>query len=125
MTRRILVVDDEPDIRELARLALAHVAGWDVLTASGGEEALRTARAERLDAVVLDVMMPGMDGPQTARRLAADPVTADVPVLLLTARVLSSDRAELEETPVAGVLAKPFDPMTLADQVRDCLGWSR
>lgn len=124
MTRRILVVDDEPDIRELAQLALEHVAGWQVLTASGGEEALRTARTEQLDAIVLDVMMPGMTGPQTARRLAEDPQTAGVPVLLLTARVLSSDRAELEQAPVEGVLAKPFDPMALATQIEQCLGWS-
>lgn len=123
MTRRVLVVDDEPDLREIARLSLERLAGWTVLTASSGEEALRTAAQERLDAVLLDVTMPGLGGPETARRLAADPATEHIPVLLLTARVRSSEREELAAGPVVAVLTKPFDPTTLADQIARALGW--
>ncbi len=123
-THRVLVVDDEPDIREIAVLALERLAGWTVTTASGGAEALVTAAAERPEAVVLDVMMPGMDGPETARRLAADPATHDIPVLLLTAKARSGEQAELASGPVAGVLTKPFDPTRLASDIERALGWS-
>ncbi|MFN8076787.1 MAG: response regulator [Kineosporiaceae bacterium] len=124
MTPRILVVDDEPDIRAIVRIALETLAGWTVLEAPGGEAGLDLARQERPDAVLLDVMMPGLDGPATARRLAADPATADIPVVMLTAKVLSSERAALAQGPVAAVLSKPFDPLTLAADVRAALGWT-
>lgn len=125
MNRRVLVVDDEPDIREIARIALGHVAGWTVLLAGGGREAIQIALEEQPDAILVDVMMPDMDGPETVRRLAADPRTASIPVLLLTAKVLSGDQTELTNTPVAAMLGKPFDPMTLAAQIEDVLGWQR
>ena len=124
MTHRVLVVDDEPDIREIARLSLERLAGWRVTTAASGEEGLQLASRERPDAVLLDVMMPGLDGPETARRLAADPATAGIPVLLLTARARSSERDELAEEPVVAVLTKPFDPTRLADDIAAALGWT-
>lgn len=123
MTHRVLVVDDEPDIREIARLALERLAGWTVLTAASGEEALEVATRERPEAVLLDVMMPGLDGPSTAQRMAADPATRDIPILLVTAKVRAGERQVLEESPVVGVLAKPFDPATLAADVERALGW--
>lgn len=123
MTRLALVVDDEPDIREIARLALEEVAGWRVVEVSNGEEALEVAAEEQPDVVLLDVMMPGLDGPSTARRLASDPRTRHLPIVLLTARVGSVEVAKLRSGPVAAVLAKPFDPMTLADDVSEVLGW--
>jgi CheY-like chemotaxis protein len=125
MTRTVLVVDDEPDIRELVRLALEHLAGWRVLVASGGAEALTISAADQPEAVLLDVMMPGMDGPETARRLGDDPRTCDIPVVLLTARAMSPAELTATGTPAAGVLAKPFDVMALAGQVEAILGWSR
>ena len=123
MTRSAVVVDDEPDIREIARLALETVAGWRVAVGSGGSEVVELVAREQPDVVLLDVMMPDLDGPSAARLLAADARTAHVPVVLLTARVTPSEVAGLREGPVAAVLAKPFDPMTLAADVGRALGW--
>lgn len=123
MTRSAVVVDDEPDIREIARLALETVAGWRVTVCSSGVEAVELVAGVQPDVVLLDVMMPDLDGPSVARLLAADARTAHVPVVLLTARVTDSDVATLEAGPVAAVLAKPFDPMTLATRVEEVLGW--
>ena len=121
---RILVVDDEADILEVAGLSLQAVGGHDVLTAGSGEEGVQVAGAQRPDAILLDVMMPGMDGPTTFRRLQDNPATRDIPVILLTAKVHAADRAQLDELGVKAVLAKPFDPMGLSDQVATALGWS-
>ncbi|HET7460695.1 MAG TPA: response regulator [Longimicrobium sp.] len=123
MSRRILIVDDEDDIREVAQMSLEMVAGWEVIPARNGEEGLRLAAEHRPDAILLDVMMPGMDGPATAQRLREDPGTAGIPVILLTAKVQPADRRRFEGLEVAGVLAKPFDPMELANQVSSALGW--
>lgn len=125
MTRRILIVDDEDDIREVAQMSLEMVAGWEVIPARSGEEGLRLAAQHRPDAILLDVMMPGMDGPATAQRLREQPETAGIPVILLTAKVQPADRRRFEGAGVAGVLSKPFDPMELSGQVSDVLGWPR
>ncbi len=124
MSRKILLVDDEDDIREVAQLSLEMTAGWEVRTASSGAEALRLAPAERPDAILLDVMMPGMDGPATARALKAAPETAEIPIILLTAKVQAADRRRFDDLGIAGVLSKPFDPMALAEEVSGVLGWS-
>jgi CheY-like chemotaxis protein len=123
MSRRILIVDDEDDIREVAQMSLEMVAGWEVIPARSGDEGVRLAALHRPDAVLLDVMMPGMDGPATAQLLRDAPATAAIPVILLTAKVQPADRRRLEALGVAGVLAKPFDPMELANQVSSLLGW--
>jgi len=123
MTRRILIVDDEDDIREVAQMSLEMVAGWEVVPARSGDEGVRLAAEHRPDAILLDVMMPGMDGPATAALLRDRPETAAIPVILLTAKVQPADRRRLEALGVAGVLAKPFDPMELANQVSALLGW--
>ena len=123
MTRRVLIVDDEDDIREVAQMSLEMVAGWEVIPARSGDEGVRLAAEERPDAILLDVMMPGMDGPATAALLRERPETAAIPVILLTAKVQPADRRRLESLGVAGVLAKPFDPMELANQVASVLGW--
>ncbi|MFD5826337.1 response regulator [Lentzea sp. NPDC060358] len=115
MTRRVLVVDDEPDIRELVALSLL-VTGWDVVCVESGAQALRLCADGVVDAVLLDVDMPGMDGRETARALRADPVTATVEVVFLTATVDITDLL-----PLGSVLAKPFDPARLADQVEELL----
>jgi CheY-like chemotaxis protein len=124
MTRRILIVDDEDDIREVAQMSLEMVAGWEVIPARSGDEGVRLATEHRPDAILLDVMMPGMDGPATARLLREAPETAAIPVILLTAKVQPADRRRLEGLGVEGVLAKPFDPMELANQVSALLGWA-
>jgi CheY-like chemotaxis protein len=123
VTRRLLVVDDEPDVRAVVSLSLQHVGGWQVVVAEGGLEGLDLARSGRVDAVVLDVMMPGTDGPATFRLLQADPRTAEIPVVMLTARADRADRESWLAMGVRAVLAKPFDPLDLPRQIGHVLGW--
>ena len=123
MTRRILVVDDDDLLREVASAALELVAGWRVSTAQSGGQAQLQARAERPDAILLDVMMPGVDGPTTVAALRADPDTRDIPIIFLTAKMPSSDLGEWQPLHLAGVIPKPFDPMTLAADMSRLLGW--
>lgn len=124
MTRRLLVVDDEPDVRAVVRLSLEHVGGWQVVDVDGGLAGVDAARRDAPDAVVLDVMMPGTDGPAVYRMLQSDARTADIPVVMLTARVDRADREAWLAMGVRGVLAKPFDPLQLPAQLREVLGWS-
>ena len=119
--KRILVVDDEDDIREVAALSLQAVGGWEVLSARSGTEGIAAAVAEQPDAILLDVMMPGVDGPTTFRRLRDDPRTRDIPVILLTAKAQAGDLQCFAQLGVTGVLSKPFDPMALSDQVAGLL----
>ena len=121
--RRILIVDDEEHIREVAQATLELVGGWEVLTADSGLEALVAAAAARPDAILLDVMMPGMDGLTALRHMRADAAVSAIPVVLLTAKVQAADRAHFAGLGVAGTIAKPFDPMTLPAQVAEVLGW--
>jgi CheY-like chemotaxis protein len=121
--RHILIVDDEDDIREVAELSLESVAGWRVATAGSGPEGVSKALEEPPDAILLDVMMPDMDGPSTLAELQRHEATSDIPVLLVTAKVQAADQRRFEALGVAGVLRKPFDPMTLSDQVSGALGW--
>ncbi|MER8226242.1 response regulator [Streptomyces sp. NPDC094143] len=124
MTKRILVVDDQTDIREIVRMSLERFAGWTVLTASDGAEAVRLARTETLDGVLLDVMMPGTDGPATVSLLRAHPRATRLPILLLTAKEMTHDDQPMtRQLDIDGVVAKPFDPLTLADTIRSLLGW--
>jgi CheY-like chemotaxis protein len=123
ITRRVLIVDDEDDIREVAQVSLEMVAGWDVSTANSGSEGLKMAAADQPDAILLDVMMPDMDGPATFQKLQADPAIRHIPVILLTAKLQPADRRRFTELGVAGVLAKPFDPLKLAGQVTEVLNW--
>jgi CheY-like chemotaxis protein len=125
VTRRVLVVDDDDAIREVAQSSLELVAGWEVEVAASGQAALDLAVAHPPDAILLDVMMPSMDGPTTFARMQADERTRNVPVVLLTAKVQPSERRRWERLGVAGVLAKPFDPLELPGQVANLLGWDR
>ena len=123
MSRKILLVDDEDDIREVAKLSLQMMRGWEVDTAASGVEALRLASESPPDAILLDVMMPEMDGPAVVQQLQADDATAEIPVVFLTAKVQGSDQRRFEHLGVAGVLPKPFDPMLLGDDLARLLGW--
>ncbi|MGG6270094.1 response regulator [Leptolyngbya sp. AN03gr2] len=117
MTKRILIIDDEPDIREATQLCLEIARGWEVLTAGSSAEGLEKAAIEQPDAVLLDVMMPDMDGLATFERLQANPATHDIPVILLTAKAQASDRRQFTQFAIAAVIIKPYDPLTLADQI--------
>jgi len=112
----ILIIDDEPDIRLIVRLSLER-RGLTVIEASGGHEGVALARRERPDAILLDVMMPKVDGPTTLAELRAGPESASIPVVFLTAKAQRSELERLRNLGAAGVLTKPFDPMTLADDV--------
>lgn len=124
VARKILIIDDEDDIREVAALSLESVAGWDVIRASSGAQGLVRAAEQHPDAILLDVMMPGMDGPTTFKELRKNPATARIPVLLLTAKVQGNDQRRFADLGVNAVLFKPFDPMTLSEQISSALGWS-
>ena len=121
----ILVIDDEQDIRMVSRMSLERVGGWRVLEAESGARGLELAAAEQPDAILLDSMMPEMDGPATIERLKADEATKAIPVVFLTAKLQPSERQRYVDLGAEGVLAKPFDPMTLPDDVAGLLGWTR
>lgn len=116
--KRLLYAEDEPDIRAVAQIALQHIGGFELLTCDSGEQAVREALAFAPDMVLLDVMMPGMDGPGTLRALRAMPGMEGVPVAFMTAKVQPNEVAQFVAMGAVDVIAKPFDPMTLADQVR-------
>jgi CheY-like chemotaxis protein len=118
MSRRVLVIDDSDLIREVAKLALGRV-GWDVLVAEDGAAGAQLAAVERPDAILLDVVMDGLDGPQTLAVIRAQDATRETPVLYLTAKADGGfDAADAQ-----GVLAKPFDMGTFAADVAAALGW--
>ncbi len=115
---RVLYVDDEPDIREIAQLALSLDPELEVRAAASGSEALLLIDSWTPDIVLLDVMMPGLDGPSTLARLRENPPTAELPVVFITARAQSQEIQNFATLDARGVIAKPFDPMSLAQQVR-------
>lgn len=116
--QRVMYVEDEPDIRAVARLALELVGGFTVKVCSSGGEALHEAEAFAPEIILLDVMMPGMDGPTTLKSLRALPTLATVPVAFMTAKVQPTEIAHYKALGARDVIPKPFDPMTLASQVR-------
>lgn len=115
---RILLVDDEADIRTVTKLALEAVGGMTVETCATGAEAAKHARAFEPDLILLDVMMPGMDGPETFQALRENPKTAPIPVIFFTAKTQKADISNLMALGAIGVMAKPFDPMLIADNIR-------
>ncbi|MEY3361345.1 MAG: hypothetical protein RL531_1064 [Actinomycetota bacterium] len=116
---RILVVDDEPDIRTLLRIALERVDEFEVVAVASGADALTTFAGGGFDVVLLDVMMPGMDGLETLERLRAQPGGDTVAVAFLTARAQAADVESYRAAGVADVLTKPFDPKALVTRVRE------
>lgn len=118
---RILHVEDEPDIQMIAKIALETIGGFTVHTCSSGQEALGAAPGFAPDCILLDVMMPGMDGPSTLKALRALPACADVPVIFMTAKVQPAELTHYKMLGALDVIAKPFDPMTLAATVRNIM----
>jgi CheY-like chemotaxis protein len=121
--RRILVVDDDDAARHAAACSLRSIPGWDVVEAYCGAQALESARQHQPDAILLDVMMPAMDGPTMLAKLRCVRATSHIPIVLLTARVQAVENGSLAHLPVAGILLKPFDPLRLPSQIADALGW--
>ena len=119
---RVLLVDDEPDLRKLAQFSLQAVGKWAVTAVGSGAEAVAAALRERFDVVLLDVQMPGLDGPATLQALRAEPALSDLPVIFLTATALEGERARLLALGAVGVILKPFDPFGLALQVARLVG---
>ena len=119
---KILVVDDDEDILTVTELAAREIGKWEVILARSGEEALRAAREETPDVILLDAMMPGLDGTATLARLRQDPATAEIPVIFLTARVQKHEIERYQEYGALGVIRKPFDALALPDEVRRLVG---
>lgn len=123
MSKHILVIDDEQDIRDVVQVSLEEFAGWQVETASSGEEGLRKVKTGKWDAILLDVSMPDLDGFSVFEQLQANSATRTIPVVLLTAKVLPSDRRRFAEIGVTGVIVKPLNPVTVWHQVAQILKW--
>lgn len=115
--QRILHVEDEADIRAVAKMALEKVGGFIVKSCASGEEALKEAETFGPDLLLLDVMMPGMDGPATLKALWEKPSLADVRAIFMTAKVQPAEVDQFKSMGVDAIIAKPFDPMTLAEQL--------
>ncbi|MBU6346523.1 response regulator [Cylindrospermopsis raciborskii CHAB3438] len=124
MKRRILVVDNEQYIQEVAKICLETVAGWEVLTAGSGKEGILQAENHQPDAILLDVMMPDMDGLSAFEKLQANPATQTIPVILLTAKIQIADRRRYSQLGIKSAIAKPFNPLELAHQVAAELDWN-
>jgi CheY-like chemotaxis protein len=120
-TCRVLHVEDEPDIREVVRLSLALDRTLKVKSCDSGREAMVQAIRWRPDVILMDVVMPLMDGPQLLAQLRLSARTAAIPVVFMTARAQAEEVAHFLELGAAGVIAKPFDPLTLAESLRACL----
>ncbi len=120
--KNILYVEDEPDIQAVARLALEMVGGFAVTICSSGEEALAQFPVSKPDLILMDVMMPGMDGPTTLSRLRELPGAKETPAIFMTAKVQPDEVAHYKSLGALGVIAKPFDPMTLSESIRALWG---
>jgi CheY-like chemotaxis protein len=123
MSKRVLIVDDEFEILFVLQRVFEDLAGWETVGATSSVEGLGKAATEVLDAIILDVSLPEMDGFAFLDVLRSTPATATIPVVLLTAKVTPSDRRRFEGLPVSGVVAKPFNPMTVWREVAGILGW--
>lgn len=123
MSKRVLIIDDDLGIRKITRISLNAIAGWEVLVAASGQEGIAIAQTEPLDAILLDVMMPGMDGIATLEYLQANPITQTIPVILLTAKAQVFEQQKFTELPVTGIITKPFKAPELVKQIRLLLNW--
>jgi len=120
---RILCVEDEADIQAVTRLALEMIGGYQVMICGSGQEALEKAGGFAPDLILLDVMMPEMDGPTTLRHLRANPATSGIPVVFLTAKAQASEIAHFRSLGALDVVSKPYDPLNLAVRLNDI--WCR
>lgn len=122
--KRVLIVDDDPGISRIVQISLKAIAGWEVLMASSGQEGLQRATEDCPDAILLDVMMPGMDGITTLNKIQANPMIQSIPIILLTAKAQTSEQQQFTELAIAGVITKPFTAPDLVKQMRSLLNWN-
>jgi CheY-like chemotaxis protein len=122
--KKVLVIDDEDGVRDIIQITLEVIAGWQVLTATGGEEGLAIAQTQQPDAILLDVMMPHMDGPTTFKHLQAHPQTQNIPTIFLTAKARISEQQQFAALGAAGVITKPFEANDLIQQIQHFLNWT-
>lgn len=122
-TKCILFIDDEEDIRALASFCLESEAGWKMLEAASGIEGIAIAESAQPDAILLDVMMPELDGLQTLEKLLLNPKTKHIPIIFITAKTQASDRRRFYQAGAKGIISKPFDSLTLASQISGFLNW--
>jgi CheY-like chemotaxis protein len=118
---KVLLVDDEPNIRKIGELSLKKVGKWAVVLAASGPEGIELAEREQPDLILLDVMMPGLDGPATLVELKSRPETAQIPVIFMTAKVQKHEIERYHAAGAVGVIPKPFDPMSLPAQILEIL----
>lgn len=123
LPKRVLVIDDEADVRTVVQGCLEDIAGWDVMTAGSGQEGLAQVISNPPDAILLDMMMPEMDGFTFLKNLRTQLRGRSIPVVLLTAKVNLPHATELLQLDVKGIVPKPFDPFRLTEQVAIFLGW--
>ncbi|NJN85504.1 MAG: response regulator [Leptolyngbyaceae cyanobacterium SL_7_1] len=123
MSKRILLIDDEVPLRRVVQLTLYLTAGWEVISVGSGEEALQQAEIQQPDAILLDLMMPDMDGLSILSRLRANLATQHIPIIVMTAKVQALYQLEYQQLGIAAIFIKPFEPTTLVQQVKTTLGW--
>ncbi|MGD1919342.1 MAG: response regulator [Pleurocapsa sp.] len=121
MNQRILLIDDDDDIREATQICLEVTGDWEIITAASGREGLNKAIAQQPHLILLDVMMPGMDGLETFKELQANPKTCKIPVILLTAKAQPAELRQFTQLQVSDVITKPYDPFNLSDRVTKVL----
>lgn len=121
--KHILLIDDEKQLNKVVQMCLHKLGGWTLLVAESGAEGLQLAESQQPDAILLDVMMPDMDGLSVLQQLRENPVTQSIPVIMFTAKVPSLIEEQYADLGIAGIIAKPFDPLELVNQVSNALGW--
>lgn len=122
-TKRVLIIDDDFGIRKIVQISLETVAGWDVIIAASGMEGIEMAQIEQPDAILLDVMMPGIDGITTLERIRKNPTIQEIPVILLTAKAQPREQELFAKLQVTGVITKPFTATDLVQEIRSLLQW--
>ncbi len=121
--KRLLMIDDEEAIQTVVKFGINMTAGWEIFAASGGQIGIEIAQKELPDAILLDVMMPEMDGIATFKELQANPLTAGIPVIFLTAKAQTAERRQFNDLGISGVITKPFNSLDLPKQIAKILHW--
>jgi two-component system, OmpR family, alkaline phosphatase synthesis response regulator PhoP len=123
MNKRVLIIDDEETIQTVVQFGIRMAAGWEVLTASSGPQGIYTAQTEQPDVILLDAMMPEIDGIATFKALQSDPETEQIPIIFLTAKAQTIEKRQFNDLGASGVITKPFNALDLPKQIAKLLHW--